>query len=121
MPITNGTIKLKSYEVGTHRHANFANPLERFIYLAPEHPTATVKHLVIYYFAKSVEINDPDIGYQTPGTDHWVVAFAPPGDFDATYKILQTEKPVYFHWAANAQDKLDWFQVTSRAEPIGHN
>ena len=44
-----------------------------------------------------------------------------PRDFDAMYAILQTEKPVYFQWAADNADKLLWFQVSSRAEPIGHN
>jgi hypothetical protein len=46
---------------------------------------------------------------------------APVADFDDMYKILLTEKPVYFQWAAGNNDKLFWFQVSSGNEPIGHN
>lgn len=121
MPVTNGSMKLKTYQVGTDRAVNAANPFERFIYMEPETPTSTVQHLVVYFYANSFEVNDPNIGYQTPNTNRWVVALAPVGDFDAMYAILQTEKPVYFQWAADNADKLLWFQVSSRAEPIGHN
>jgi hypothetical protein len=121
MPAINGSIKLASYQVGTNREADSANPFERFIYLEPAVPTATVQHLVVYFFANSVAVNDPDIGYQTPTTDYWVVGFAPVSDFEAMYRILQTEKPVYFQWAAGNNDKLLWFQVSARAEPIGHD
>ena len=121
MPLTNGSIKLKSYEVGTNRQANSANPFERFIYMEPHTPTATVKHLVVYFFANSVANNDPDIGYQTPTTDYWVVGLAPVEDFEGMYRILREEKPVYFQWAAGNDDKLLWFQISSRDEPIGHN
>jgi len=121
VPVTNGSIKLGSYEVGTNRQVNSTNPFERFIYMEPKSPTATVQHLVVYFYAASVAVNDPDIGYQTPTTDHWVVGLAPVSDFDAMYRILQTEKPVYFQWAADNSDKLLWFQVSSRDEPIGHH
>ena len=102
MPVTNGSIEIKSYKVGTNREANSINPFERFLYMEPKHPTATVKHLVVYFYANSVEVNDPNIGYQTPTTDYWVVGLAPVQDFDDMYKILLTEKPVYFLWAADS-------------------
>jgi hypothetical protein len=121
MPATTGAIEIATYEVGTNREVNSANPFERFIYMRPKHPTSTVKHLVVYFYANSVEVNDPDIGYQTPATDYWVVGLAPVADFDDMYKILLTEKPVYLQWAAGNNDKLFWFQVSSRNEPIGHN
>lgn len=121
MPATTGAIEIATYEVGTNREVNSANPFERFIYMRPKKPTSTVKHLVVYFYANSVEVNDPDIGYQTPTTDYWVVGLAPVADFDDMYKILLTEKPVYFQWAAGNNDKLFWFQVSSRNEPIGHN
>ena len=54
-------------------------------------------------------------------TDYWVVGLAPVADFDDMYKILLTEKPAHFQWAAGNNDKLFWFQVSSRNEPIGHN
>ena len=66
-------------------------------------------------------MNDPDIRYQTPTTDYWVVGLTPVADFDDIYEILLTGKPVYFQWAAGNNDKLFWFQVSSRNEPIGHN
>ena len=121
MPVTNGSIEIKSYEVGTNREANSSNPFERFLYMKPKHPTATVKHLVVYFYANSLAANDPNIGYQTPTTDYWVVGLAPVQDFDDMYKILLTEKPVYFLWAADSNDKLFWFGISSKSEPIGHH
>jgi hypothetical protein len=94
MPATTGAIEIATYEVGTNREVNSANPFERFIYMRPKHPSSTVKHLVVYFYANSVEVNDPDIGYQTPTTDYWVVGLAPVADFEDMYKILLTEKPV---------------------------
>lgn len=96
MPATTGSIQIKTYEVGTNPEVNSNNPFERFLYVEPKHPTATVKRLVVYFYANAVEVNDPNIGYQTPSTDFWVVGLAPVQDFDDMYKILLTEKPVYF-------------------------
>jgi hypothetical protein len=121
MPATNGSIEIKTYQVGTNRESNSANPFERFLYMEPKHPTATVQHLVVYFYANSVEVNDPDIGYQTPATDQWVVGFAPVDDFDDMYKILLNEEPVYFQWQADNSDKLQWFQISSRQDPIGRH
>jgi hypothetical protein len=121
MPATNGSIEIKTYQVGTNREANAGNPFERFLYMEPKRPTATVKHLVVYFFANSVEVHDPDIGYQTPATDQWVVGFAPVGDFDDMYKILLDEDPVYFHWQSDPNDKLQWFQISSQQDPIGRH
>lgn len=121
MPATNGSIEIKTYQVGTNREANSANPFERFLYMEPKHPTATLKHLVVYFFADSVEVNDPDIGYQTPTTDQWVVGFAPVDDFDDMYKILLNEDSVYFQWQADNADKLQWFDIASQQDPIGRH
>jgi hypothetical protein len=35
MPATNGSIEIKTYQVGTNREANSANPFEGFLYMEP--------------------------------------------------------------------------------------
>jgi hypothetical protein len=49
MPATTGAIEIATYEVGTNRKVNSANPFERFISRQPKKPTSTVKHLVVYF------------------------------------------------------------------------
>jgi hypothetical protein len=52
--------------------------------------------------------------------DYWMAGLAVL-DFDDMYKIRLTEKSVYFLWAADSNDKLFWFGISSKSEPIGHN
>jgi hypothetical protein len=63
--------------------------------------------------------NPQDAGYVTPT---WVV-FTPRGSlftFDRIYHVLQTEKPLYFNWAADeSTNRLHWAQISSDKEPIG--
>lgn len=112
-------LEISSYAVGTHRQSNASNYHRRFLSLEPRHPTSEFQHIVIYFFVQEQIVNDPDIGYQTPGSTKYVVGFAPVSDFDAMYNILQTEKPVYFNWAANSSNRLYWFGLSTTQEPPG--
>src|SRR5688572_27324348 len=41
-------------------------------------------------------------------------------DFDATYRILNTEKPVFIHWRTDVQDDaLVGFDLSTSEEPLG--
>ncbi len=112
-------LEIKSYSVGTNRQRNAVNYHRRYLELEPKNPTNQVQHIVIYFFIQETVTGDSDIGYQTPTSSKYVVGFAPISDFEDMYKILQTEKPVYFSWSADNNDKLNWFGVSSSQEPPG--
>jgi hypothetical protein len=41
-------------------------------------------------------------------------------DFDATYRILNTEKPVFVHWRTDPEDdKVIGFDLSTSEEPLG--
>jgi len=112
-------MEIKSYYVGSHRQRNASNYQRRWISLVPKTPTSTVQNIVIYFFVGETITNDTDIGYVTPTTTKFVVAYAPISDFADMYHILQSEKPVHFYWYADTANKVQWFQITTNEEPIG--
>lgn len=112
-------MEIKSYYVSTNRQRAAANYHRRSITLVPKTPTAQVQHIVIYFFVGETIINDSDIGYTTPATTKYVVAYAPISDFEDMYKILQSEKPIHFNWYADNANKIQWFQIGTTDEPIG--
>ena len=112
-------MEIKSYYVGTNRQRNAANYHRRWISLVPKTPTATVQHIVIYFFVQETITNDTDIGYATPTSSKYIVGYANISDFADMYKILQSEKPVHFNWYADAANKVQWFQISTNEEPLG--
>lgn len=112
-------MEIQSYVVGTNRQREASNYHRRFLLLEPKNPSSNVQHIVIYFFIRERVTNDDNVGYQTPNSTKYVVGFAPVSDFEDMYKILQSEKPVHFHWAADNQDKLYWFGITTAEEPPG--
>lgn len=112
-------MEVKSYYVGTNRQRDAANYHRRSISLVPKTPTAQVQHIVIYFFVGETITNDADVGYVTPATTKYVVAYAPVADFEDMYNILRSEKPVHFNWAADSSNKLYWFQISTNEEPLG--
>lgn len=112
-------MEVKSYFVGTNRQRASANYHRRWISLVPKTPTAQVQNIVIYFFVQETISNDSDVGYVTPATTKYVVAYAHISDFEDMYRILQSEKPVHFNWAADAANKLHWFQISTNEEPLG--
>jgi hypothetical protein len=47
------------------------------------------------------------------------VAQAPIADFADLYRILQTEKPVFFEWEADGNGSFLWFGLSTGREPPG--
>ena len=103
-------MEIKSYYVGSHRQRNASNYQRRWISLVPKTPTSTVQNIVIYFFVGETITNDTDIGYVTPTSTKFVVAYAPISDFADMYHI---------YWYADAANKVQWFQITTNEEPIG--
>ena len=64
---------------------------------------------------------DPsDPGYQTPDSSWYVVVTPPPETFEDTYRIGQSEDPVYFSWAADpTTNRLYWSNVGTADEEPG--
>lgn len=112
-------MEIRSYYVGTNRQRAAENYHRRWISLVPKTPTAQVQHIVIYFFIQETIINDSDIGYVTPSTTKFVVAYANISDFEDMYRILQSEKPVHFNWYADSANQLQWFQVSTNEETLG--
>lgn len=113
------SLEIKSYSVGTNRQRSASEYHRRFLSLEPAYPTSQVEHIVIYFFTQETITNDPDVGYQTPTSTKYVVGYAPVSDFEDMYRILQSEDPVYFNWAADSANKLYWFGVSTTLEPPG--
>ena len=113
------SMEIKSYSVGTNRRRSSSNYHRRWLSLEPKTPSSEVQHIVVYFFIQERITNDPDVGYQTPDSSKYVVGFAPVSDFEQMYKILQTEKPVFFSWSADSGNKLYWFSINSSEEPPG--
>lgn len=111
--------EIKSYSVGTNRQRSASEYHRRFLSLEPAYPTSQVEHIVIYFFTQETVVNDSDVGYQTPTSTKYVVAYAPVADFEDMYNILQSEKPVYFNWAADSANKLYWFGLSTTLEAPG--
>ncbi len=111
-------MEIKSYIVGTNRQKNQPNHHRRWIELIPKNPTAEFQHIVIYFFVQELG-NDPDVGYQTPNSTHFVVGYANPTDFQDMYHILQSERPVKFFWWADDSDSLYGYQIYTGNEPTG--
>lgn len=76
--------------------------------------SGTFKHVVMYFD----DTPDDDEGYANPETG-FVSPRLPIRLFDVYYRILQTEKPVYAHWIADAATKLTLFQLGTSKEPLG--
>ncbi len=112
-------LEIKSYSVGTNRQRSSSNYHRRYLSLEPKVPTSQVQHIVIYFYVQEQVSNDSDVGYQTPTSTKYVVGLAPVSDFEDMYKILQSEKPVFFSWAADSSNKLHWFGLSSNPEPLG--
>jgi hypothetical protein len=112
-------MEISTYAVGTNRQRSASNYHRRFLMLEPKNPTSTVEHIVIYFFIQAKAADDPDVGYQTPTSTKYVVGYAPVDDFDVMYRLLQSEKPINFSWAADSSNKLHWFGLATTSEPLG--
>jgi hypothetical protein len=113
------TVEIKSYSVGTNRQPSSSDYHRRFLKLEPKNPTNEVEHIVIYFFIKDTN-GHLFIGYQTPKTSKLVVGYAHISDFEDMYNIIQSEKPVFFNWGADANNNyLTFFSIGTTAEPPG--
>ena len=51
-----------------------------------------------------------------------IVVNPPLADFDSMYHVVQTERPVFFHWEADDEkepQRLLWFSLGTDEEPTG--
>ena len=112
-------MEIKSYYVGTHRQRESSNFHRRWINLVPKVATSEVEHIVIYFFIDETIANDSDVGYTTPASTKFIVGYSHISDFEDMYKILQSERPIFFNWAADTNNSLIWFQISTNEERIG--
>ncbi len=104
--------KIDDYSVGITQQKT--SHYDHIYFTPPSSDSDPFKNGVMYFFS-----NRQDAGYQNPANG-WVVATPPQSTFADTYRILQTETPVYFHWAADpTTNRLYWSQLGTSDEPPG--
>ena len=102
-----------NYKVGIVRSAK-AGPC-RWITLAMETPTEGVTAVSLFFHEKSsgrLGFFNRDTGFLTGNL--------PAADFDAIYRVVNSEKPVFVHWRLDPdEDRLISLDVSTSEEPLG--
>lgn len=106
-------ISIASYKVGVSRaHDSRA---ARWLTLALAKPSGPIKAVSLFFY----EGTPPDRGFVNRETG-MVVANLPLADFDATYHIVQTEKPVFVSWRTDPEgNSVVGIDVSTSEEPLG--
>jgi hypothetical protein len=100
-----------SYKVGVTRSRK-PGPA-RWITLQIEQPTDGVQSITMFFYEKDL----PELGYLNPNN---LVINLPLADFNPTYQILQTERPVYAHYRLEASERrVLSLDVSTSEEPLG--
>jgi hypothetical protein len=102
-----------NYKVGVVRSAK-AGPC-RWITLAMETPTEGVTAVSMFFHEKV----PAQLGFLNQGTG-FLTANLAASDFDAIYRIVNTEKPVFVHWRLDPDEhRLVSIDVSTTEEPLG--
>lgn len=108
------SLEIKYYKVSTRYTSNYSN--RRLIFLSSvdskvKDPDIAVESVFIYFFLPEHEMikdNAHVIGH-IRSSEKMLELSLPISEFEDMYKILQTEKPVYFYWATE-KDK-PWLTI----------
>jgi hypothetical protein len=102
-----------SYKVGVTR-SHKPGPV-RSLTLKLDKPSDGATGVTLFFFEKEL----PAFGFLNRSTST-VVVNLPLADFEPTYHILNTEKPVFTHFRIHGDDnKLLSFDVSTSEEPVG--
>ncbi len=112
-------IEVESYFLALVRDPSNPGEYEKKITLAARDPaTAPVKSVFMEFYPPGDHTGEGTVGYQA-GSD-WMRVYVPVADFDAYWRLLQTERPVFFSWRLNGgTTSVVTFWVSTRAEPTG--
>jgi hypothetical protein len=102
-----------NYKVGVVRSAK-SGPC-RWITLAMETPTEGVTSVSMFFHEKVPS----QLGFLNEKTG-FLTANLAAADFDAIYRICNTEKPVFVHWRLDPDEhRLASIDVSTTEEPLG--
>lgn len=108
-------IEVQSYAVGTSRGGDSPHYTRTLVLNAKNPSTAPVTVVYLYFFVPGTTFAETTIGNQ-PGT--FARAYVPIADFDVCYKLVQTERPVYFHWSMDGT-RMRGYALGTNIEPPG--
>ena len=107
------SFEIDDYRVGVTQHGDSSYASVSFDPVPSD--AGPIEHGVMYFFPGA-----SDAGYQTPTSTRYVVATPPPETFEDTYRIIRSENPVHFSWAANpTPNRLYWSTVGTGEEQPG--
>jgi hypothetical protein len=107
-------VEVRAYKVGTSRSKPGA-PV-RWLNLLLAEPVDRVHTVSLFFYE---ELGTRELGFLNPETG-FVVANLPVSDFDALYRIVNTEKPVFLHWRTDpGAAPLLSIDVSTSEEPPG--
>jgi hypothetical protein len=103
-------VSIRSYEV-TLRDDTTNRFLPILILKPDPSPGISIDRIVMTFYT-----NPADVGFQTPTQ---VFHSSPLSTFRDYYEMLKTEKPIYFEWGADSNDRLTFAVLTTGSEPLG--
>lgn len=102
-----------TYKVGVTRAVR-GGPV-RWITVQLAEPVGEIRQASLFFYDKAPS----SLGCLNHKTGFAMVNFLA-SDFDATYRILNTEKPVFIHWRTDPEeDQLVGFDLSTSEEPLG--
>src|SRR5262245_56481529 len=112
-------IEVESYFLALVRYPSNPGDYEKKITLAArDAATAAVKSVFMEFFPPGDATGESTAGYQ-PGSE-WMRVYVAAADFDVYWRLLQTERPVYFSWRLEGGTAaVQTFWMSTRAEPTG--
>jgi hypothetical protein len=103
---------ISTYKVGVSRGRKGA-PV-RWLDLDLAAPEERIRRVSLFFYDEMPRSR----GFRNSQTGT-IMANLPVADFDPTYHILQTEKPVFVHWRTDDDDAVISIDVSTTEEPLG--
>ena len=102
-----------SYKVGISRAVK-GGPV-RWMTVQFDEPAGALRQGSLFFYEKEA----PNLGHLNHKAG-CVVINLPLVDFESTYQVLNTEKPVFLHWRTDPEDdKLIGIDLSTSEEPLG--
>jgi hypothetical protein len=111
-------IEVESYYLYLIRYPSNPGEYPRSITLASKNQdSAPVKMVFLAFFPPGDSTGEASAGYQV---GDWMRVYVPLAEFDDYWRLLQTEKPVFFLWRLeDASTRVLTFWMSTSAEPPG--
>ena len=112
-------IEVESYRLYLSRYPSNPGEYTKNITLAAKIPDgAPVKIVFLSFFPPGDSTGESTTGYQR---GDWMRVYVPVADFDVYWRLLQTERPVFFLWRLEdaSTTAVQTFWMSTTAEPLG--